>query len=200
MRREAKKNLKAGVPDDTCPGCREVDFTQIFDRRGPSYDTIRWTGLSLDHVDPSSACSVCNFLHACHSGYDTIERFKSQYLRLIPDFRDADEPPDHDEPAALCVASEPFGSSRAAGEYRCGRILEVDRLARLYSGRIIPPCLDFSLVQHWVQSCTTHHDSECQVEKKTAIRDLRMIDCSTLEIILWSDNTADDNYVALSYV
>ncbi|KAK5556577.1 hypothetical protein LTR46_005089 [Exophiala xenobiotica] len=205
--------VSSGTANDViCQECYEIDFQKVL-----QLDSTIWaeeTGVLIADLGTrlasasSGPCTICRlFAAVARKVVDGDEQIELE-LRAFSFLRFSGQIADwscrgylrpRDQPFLAVVPRGTWGyavqqDSPEAGYIFCRNL--VDQQPNVFSPRIIPCSVDFSLVNQWLEYCESRHKRLCG-DRVAQLSGLRVIDCDTLSVISAPPSCS---YAALSYV
>jgi hypothetical protein len=168
-----------------CTRCENLDIAGVRSSTQP-----RLTLGSMNHWQPE-ICTFCRFLSSLLSHQSVIDLSQPYFLfsiktRNIPDrlFQVLDH-------RLIVLSTSENGPPPGDVPYLAAHSNAVPSWLKY-----VQPYIDFNQARQWLDVCTELHAEICSGER-SEIRNLRLIDCSTGEVVKAGEH---DVYVALSYV
>lgn len=197
--------------DGICSICRRIDFERVLKLGANALENRKGSGVEIAELgslflrDSIADCAICRmFADAAILSpgrpESTYELRAYSVLRQSPNIRFEDCPTDlrgRDQPFLAVVQDhDPDITVQRNGQIFCQDVKDEKR--RLFSPQMIPPLIDCSKVQRWLDYCNSHHKNLCGVGRAhNQNLNLKVIDCVSVSVIAAPPSC---RYTALSYV
>lgn len=208
-----KKPVIRTQSNTVCMNCSQIDFQKVFQLESATLADaengilIADLGTGLARAS-SSSCALCGlFIAVARKFVDEDRQIELElrafsFLRLSAKIEHNFCPKNlkpRDQPYLAVVPRNSSGhnakfDSDEAGHIFCLNL--VHQNTHIFSPRIIPHTVDFSLITQWLGYCKSRHKRLCG-SKVSQLSNLKVVDCNSLSIIPAPSSCL---YVALSYV
>ncbi|KAE9376481.1 HET-domain-containing protein [Stipitochalara longipes BDJ] len=200
-----------------CEDCSKIDFGKVrnlnatsLQRKNTGAQGILVSTLGARIFPPKgAACALCRvFSASCiaptspspHSsqGYELRAYSFLKYSRYTSLHHCSKDLKSRDQPF-LAVVPENAGDEVHDQTRRVGLLFDSsskNNQSKIFTPRIVPPLLHYSILKEWLDYCKTHHKVICGLEGDQSLN-LKLIDCTSLSIVSPSELPP---YAALSYV
>lgn len=202
--------------DRVCEECSKIDFGKVRNLDAGSLQLKHHQGVLISNLgnrflSPTQVtCSLCRVFASSHITPASPHAHSAQgyKLRAYSFLKHSRYTSLHYCPKALKTKDQLFLAvvpENVAGETihdqtrRVGLLFSSDTgdsHSHIFTPRLVPPLLDYSIVKRWLDYCRSHHKTLCGLDESQSLS-LKLIDCTTLSIVC---PELLPPYAALSYV
>lgn len=208
--------------DNICSRCQSLDLLSLLESR-PAWtqqsqfkDAYEEGHASIRSLGRAGSirfrkdCPVCCCLFAVAPSTLSPE----QEVMIIPDWTacrvsgeltyDSDRPEKRNYATCLLIVLKPsssqvpFSARAHRGDALCLLDSDLEANRTLGGRRINPVTIDFNMILEWISSCRKRHNETCLPVHTDELREIRLIDVETREIVEYQGPNCD--FIALSYV
>ena len=209
-RRRAAEHTKE---DRICDRCRSLDLKEAINPNPEAlrrYDRLRGKAVAdlgnLSSSNSTRSCALCRMFAAVAIPFpgekDRVYKLCAwSMLEDSPNIRWKSCPLElkaRDQPFLAVISSRGYPnfpiSFEQVGQILCQDVRKVQ--TNLFSPQIIPPLIDYSRIQRWLDYCNLNHKKLCSIGRVQK-ENFKVIDCSSRSVV---DATSVCRYSALSYV